>query len=220
MIHNDISRELEGERIKVIFKEAQAIAALHNTITSPRGDYFRRRLLQALEVEQEVSQLEELREAADLRESHRHLNKLLESGLIRTLDGKAGESYVRTELGEKAINVLRALERSIGKAEATKIYEAALGPNSIRLFLRVYGNKKEVDLEKSDVRYTPFEMGRLSLFLPRSIEGISAVDKLNEAGLVSYEDDGFIYVRPRRARAFYQYLRSLIEILQGHQDAG
>ncbi len=220
MIHNDISRELEGGRIKVIFKEAQAIAALHNTITSPRGDYFRRRLLQALEAEQAVSQLEELREAADLRESHRHLNKLLESGLIRTLEGKAGESYVRTELGEKAINALRALERSIGKAESTKIYEAALGPNSIRLFLRVYGNKKEVDLEKSDIRYTPFEMGRLSLFLPRSIEGISAVDKLNEAGLVSYEDDGFIHVRPRTARAFYQYLRPLLEILQGQPDAG
>ncbi len=100
MIHNDISREIEGARIKVIFKEAQAIAALHNTITSPRGDYFRRRLLQALEAEQEVSQLEELREAADLRESHRHLNKLLESGLIRSLDGKAGESYERSKLRE------------------------------------------------------------------------------------------------------------------------
>jgi hypothetical protein len=38
------------------------------------------------------------------------------------------------------------------------------------------------------------------------------MDKLNEAGLVVYRDDGYIYVRPVRARSFYSYLRKLYEI--------
>jgi hypothetical protein len=214
MTNKDIISQLEGEMIKEIFKEAEGIAELHNTITSCRGDYFRRRLLQVLEVEREVSQLEELREGADLRELHRHLNKLLTFNLIRTVQEKAGEKYERTQLGEKAINILRALEQRIGKEEATKIYEAALGPNSVRLFLRIYSQKKEPDLEKLDVRYTPSEIGKLCLFLSRRIEGIAAIDKLSDAALLIYQEDGYIHMPPKKARSFYQYLQQLYKIVK------
>ena len=57
-------------------------------------------------------------------------------------------------------------------------------------------------------------MGRLSLFLPRSVEGISAVDKLNEAGLLVYQADNYIHMPPTKARSFYQYLQDLLEIVK------
>ena len=47
----------------------------------------------------------------------------------------------------------------------------------------------------------------MSLFLPRIIEGISATDKLNEAGLFIYGDDRYCSMPPVKARAFYRYLR-------------
>jgi hypothetical protein len=48
--------------------------------------------------------------------------------------------------------------------------------------------------------------------VPRVIEGISAVDKLNEAGLLVYRDDDHIHMQPTQARGFYQYLRELYAI--------
>ncbi len=47
----------------------------------------------------------------------------------------------------------------------------------------------------------------------RSIEGISSMDKLDDAGLVSYLDDGQIHVNPRRSSAFYAYLKKLYQLL-------
>ena len=47
----------------------------------------------------------------------------------------------------------------------------------------------------------------------RSVEGISSMDKLDDAGLVSYMDDGNIHVNPRRSTAFYSYLRKLYRLL-------
>ena len=168
----------------------------------------------------DTAAVQEMAEGTGLREYRRHLHKLEKLGLIQVEPTAQGEDIVRTPLGEQAVNAIREFERRLGIEEARTLYEASLGTNSIRLFLRTYSSEKGVDWDNLKVRFTPAEIGRLSLFLPRSIEGISAVDKLNEAGLVSYEDDGFIYVRPRRPRAFYQYLRSLIQILQGHPDAG
>lgn len=214
MINKDIIRELEGKRIKEIFKTAEGIAELHNILTSRRGNYFRRQLLQFLELEREASQLDELREKTDLRELHRHLNKLLKFNLIRTVQERDKEKYRRTQLGEKAINSLRALEQGIGKEEATKIYEAALGPNSIRLFLRVYGQKKEPNFEKLEVRYTPSEIGRLCLFLSRRIEGIAAIDKLSDADLLIYQEEGYIHMPAKKARSFYHYLQQLYQIVK------
>ena len=212
--------ELQGELIKEIFARAEEVADLHAAITSSRGDRFRARLLHVLESKMDIATIQAMAEGTGLREYRRHLNKLVKFGLIQEEFSTEGEKIVRTQLGEQAVNTIRELERRLGIDEARALYDASLGPNSIRLFLRVYSSEKGVDWDKLKVRFTPSEIGRLSLFLPRSIEGISAVDKLNEAGLVSYEDNGFIYVRPRRARAFYQYLRSLFQILRGQPDAG
>ncbi len=211
--------ELRGRLIREIFARAEAVADLHAAITSPRGDRFRARLLHVLESKMDTAAIQEMAEETGLREYRRHLNKLVKFGLIRIGSSAEGEEIVRTPLGEQAVNAIREIERRLGIEEARSLYDASLGTNSIRLFLRTYSCEKGVDWDKLKVRFTPAEIGRMSLFLPRSIEGISAVDKLNEAGLVAYEDDGFIYVSPRRARAFYQYLRSLLEILQGHPGA-
>ncbi len=200
---------LEGRVIKEIFKNANTIAPLHQTISSPRGDYFRRRLLQLLGTETNISEIEKLRSEAKLQESQRHINKLLELQLIEL--SREG-SYKRTERGEKAVNALRALETELGKEDARKIFAAFLGPNSIRFFLRVYGSKKEVDLKKKEVKFSPTEIGKLSLFLPRTIEGVAAIDKSSDAGLLVYKENGNIYLDPVKARSFYKYLKLLHQI--------
>lgn len=212
--------DLQGKLIKEIFARAEEIADLHAAITSSRGDRFRARLLHALESKMDRAAIQEMLEGTGLREHRRHLNKLAKFGLIQIKSTAEGEEIVRIPLGEQAVNAIRDLERRLGTKEARLLYNAALGTNSIRLFLRLYSCEKGVEWEKLKVRFTPTEIGRMSLFLPRSIEGISAVDKLNEAGLAAYENNGFIYVRPKRARAFYQYLRSLLGILKARPDAG
>jgi len=208
---DDVIPKLEGEHIKKIFKNAEQIAELHATLTSSRGDFFRMKLLNALEVRLSASDIVKLRDEAGLRGYHRHLNKLLKFNLVQ----KDGDGYVRTELGEEAINTLRELERRISQDAARKIYEASLGPNSIRLFLRVYGHKTEVDFEKREISFTPAEIGRLSFFLPRTIEGISAIDKLSDADILVYKEDNCVYMHPIKARSFYQYLQKLDKILGG-----
>ncbi len=75
--------------------------------------------------------------------------------------------------------------------------------------MRVYSVKKEVDLKKKEVIFSPVEIGKLGLFLPRTIEGIAAIDKLSDAKLLVYKDDGNIYLNPVKARSFYKYLKSL-----------
>ncbi len=214
-----IDNDLQGNLIKKIFVKAGEIADLHAAITSSRGDRFRARLLHALESEVDRAEVQRIAEDAGLREYRRHLNKLAKFGLIQVESAPEGEKVVRTQRGEQAVNALRALERRFGIEEARSLYDASLGTNSIRLFLRIYSCERGVDWDKLKARFTAAEIGRLSLFLPRSIEGISAIDKLNEAGLVAYEDDGFIYMRPKRARGFYQYLGSLLEILKAHAAA-
>lgn len=197
---------LEGDIIKEMFKDADAIAFLHQTISSPRGDYFRRRLLQLFATETNISEIENLRAEAQLQELQRHINKLSELQLISSCKE---DTYKRTEKGEKAVNALRALETELGKEDARKIFTSVLGPNSIRFFLRVYSSKKEVDLKKKEIKFSPAEIGKLSLFLPRTIEGIAAVDKLSDAELLVYKDDGNIHLDPRKARGFYKYLKLL-----------
>lgn len=212
--------DLQGNLIKQIFVRAGEIADLHAAITSSRGDRFRARLLHALESKVDRAEVQKIAEETGLREYRRHLNKLAKFGLTQVESAAEGETIVRTQLGERAINALRALERRLGIEEARSLYDASLGTNSIRLFLRIYSCEKGVDWDKLKARFTPAEIGRLSLFLPRSIEGISAIDKLNEAGIVVYEDDGYIYVHPIRARGFYQYVRALLEILRTNADVG
>ena len=88
-----------------------------------------------------------------------------------------------------------------------------MGVNALRLFLTIFGNNKEPDLVSREVIYTPLEIGQLMRVFARSLEGISSIDKLDDAGLVSYMDDGNIHVNPRRSTAFYAYLRKLYQLL-------
>ena len=120
---------------------------------------------------------------------------------------------MRTGLGEEALNAVRELERKIGEERATVICEAALGVNAIKLFLTIFGDNKEPDLSTREVIYTPLEIGQLIRGFVRNVEGISSMDKLDDAGLVSYLDDGNIHVNPRRSTAFYAYLRKLYHLL-------
>ena len=56
---------------------------------------------------------------------------------------------------------------------------------------------------------TPLEIGQLIRSFSRSVEGIAAIDMLDDAGLISYLEDGGVHVNPRRSTAFYHYLRNL-----------
>ena len=214
------AHELAGRTIKELFHRAEEISRLHSCLTSPRGDYLRLRMLQAMEAPVEEAEIEKFQVESGVQEHIRHLNKLLKDGLISAEGSDSGDWYTRTELGENAVNAVREFQRSIGQEAANAVYLAALGPNSIRLFLRIYGNKQKPTPDNLEVRYTPAEVGRMSLFLPRIIEGVSAVDKLSEAGLVIYGDDGYIYMPAVKARAFYRYLRELFGIVRdnGRRD--
>ena len=200
---------MAGQLIKEVYKNSEDIADLHACLTSPRGDNFRFRLLQSLEVPMPESDMERLRIESGVNEYHRHLNRILGAGLAR-VDETGGESrFIRTELGETAVNSVRSFARRVGEGVAQVVFAAALGPNSIRFFLRIYDDKREPDWDNLQIKYTAAEIGRISLFLPRTIDGISAIDKLNDADLLTYRDDNHIYVQASRARSWYQYLKEL-----------
>lgn len=213
MITDEVAADgLAGELIRDIFGAAETIADLHACLTSPRGDFFRLRLLQQMEIPLGESDVKQLRAESGINEYHRHLHMLMSFTLVvqEAIDGE--QCYVRTSLAERAINAVRELERRLGKEASQAVFSASLGPNSIRLFLKIYGDSRDADWKQLQIRYTPVEIGRLSLFLPRVIEGVSAIDKLNEADLLAYRDDDHIHMHPKKARSFYQYLRELYSI--------
>ena len=123
--------------------------------------------------------IEQLRLDADINEYHRHLNRLLRFGLARIQEAGGTRNDVRTEQGERAVNALREFERRVGADAAQIVYNGSLGPNSIPLFLRICGQPREADWDHRRISYSPAEIGRLGLFLPRTIEGLSAIDNLN-----------------------------------------
>jgi DNA-binding transcriptional ArsR family regulator len=202
--------------LKEVLQRSEEVAELHSTLTSPRGDYFRLRLLQALEDPADEATIKQRRVESGVHEYQRHLNKLLRSGLVSVKEIEGQKKYTRTGLGERAVNAVRELQRSIGKEDARAIYSAALDPNSMRFFLRVYGDKPTAGRANEEITYTLAEVGRLSLFLPRVIDGISAVDKIGEAGLLVYGDDGYVYMPPVKARSFYRFLKELYEIVRAN----
>lgn len=157
--------------------------------------------------------IHQLRVHSGINEHHRHLHRLLRFGLVAELDAAGDLRFSRTDRGEQAINAVRQLERRLGKEAATQAYRAALGPTSMRLFLRVYGDRRDADREHLQVRYTPEELGRLSVFLPRVIDGMSAIDKLNEADRLVYQDDNHIHMQPVKARGFYKCPCELYRVL-------
>lgn len=216
--YEQTEHHLPGTVIKDIYKQAEQIARLHATITSPRGEFFRQKLLQLLADGLTAEEILQLTKEFGLEESRRHINKFLDAGFIALADLDGKEGYARTALGEEAINALRELERKIGPEKAKAIYMAALGPNSLRLFLRVYSHQSDGASVDTDIIYTPLEIGQLSAFLPRTIEGLAAIDKLDDAGLVSYLEDGNIHVNPRRCVAFYQYLKGLYKLIENEPN--
>ena len=201
--------KVAGRLIKQVYRNADHIADLHACLTSPRGDNFRFRLLQVLEAPMRESEVERLRIESGINEYHRHLNRILSAGLARVEETGGERKYLRTELGETAVNSVRSFARRVGEPVAQVVFAAALGTNSIRFFLRIYDDRREPDWDNLQIRYTAAEIGRLSFFLPRTIDGISAVDKLNDADLLTYRDDNHIYVQASRARSWYQYLKEL-----------
>lgn len=205
---------LEGAAIKKIFQNAEVVAELHSVLTSSRGQYFRLKILQYLRNGLTLEEVERLRKEFGVEESERHLNKFLKFNLIQETK-LAGElrGYIRTLAGEEALNIARELERKIGEDRAKRVFEAALGPNSVKLFLTIFGNAKEPDFTSREIIYTPLEIGQLARLFTRSVEGISSIDKLDDAGLVSYLEDGNIHVNPRRSTAFYYYLKNLYQLL-------
>ena len=212
MSDEGVSNELVGKTIKDIFNSAEQTAELHGCLTSPRGDNFRLRLLHSMAIPLDEPAIERLRVDSGAEEYHRHLNMLLRFSLVQK-DPDGNRLYVRTALGETAINAVRQFERRAGSEFTQAVYSAALGPNSIRLFLRVYGDPREAKWDDLRITYTPVEIGRLCRFLPRTIDGISAIDKLSEAGLLVYEDDNQVHMQPSKARSFYQYLHELYGII-------
>ena len=206
---------LEGVIIKNIYRNLASVAELHSVLTSPRGKYLHRRLLHAMREKLSYDEIERLCKEYDVEESDRHINRLTKWQLIEpatTPEGVAG--YVRTELGEEALNTVREMERKIGEEKAEVICRSALGVNAMKMFLTIFGNNKEADLFTREVTYTPLEIGQLIRGFVRNVEGISSLDKLDDAGIVSYLDDGNIHVNPRRSTAFYGYLKKLYELLE------
>ena len=204
----------KGQVIKKILQQVDDVARFHAVLTSPRREYWRRRFLHALKTPLSFDQLERLRKQAGVEEYQRHLKKLVKCGMARPVlsDGEI-TGYVRTQIGEAALNAVSELEREIGEERARAITEAPLGSDGIKLFLTIFGDNKEPDFTTREIVYTPLEIGQLIRSFSRSVEAFSTIDMLDDAGLVSYLDDGGIHVNPRRSTAFYHYLKNLYLLL-------
>jgi len=195
-----------SSRFEQVYAQSERLAELHAVLTSPRGDHFRARLLQQVHTRLEDSDLDQLRRDSKLTEYERHIHKLAQFDLIdEKLDGCCIH-YERTPRGEQAINTLRELERRVGTETASQIYDASLGVNSIRLFLKLYDVDHTPNVPGQDIIFQPSEIGRICRLLPRTVEGYAALDKLNDAGLLSCRDDNVFVFAAVKARAVYQYL--------------
>ncbi len=204
----------DGTLIEKVLEHVVEVAELHAVLTSPRRQYLRRRLLQSLRTAMTIDEIEGLRTEVGAREYERHIHKFLRWGLVRAVSsGDEVTGYVRTGLGEDGLNTVRELQRKVGDERARSIAESGLGSNAIKLFLTIFGNPKEVDLTTREILYSPLEIGQLVRVFSRSVEGVSAIDKLDDAGLISYLEDGNVHVNPRRSTAFYHYLRNLYFLL-------
>ena len=202
-----------SSQFEEVYAQSERIAELHAVLTSPRGDHFRARLLQQAHTRLNDSDLEQLRRESKLTEYERHIHKLAQFDLIdERLEGRSIH-YQRTPRGEEAINTLRELERRVGTETTANIYDASLGVNSIRLFLKLYDVDRTPSFPGGDITFQPSEIGRICLFLPRTIEGYAAMDKLNDAGLLTCRDDNCFVFAAVKARAVYQYLTSLLKLI-------
>ena len=133
MAGESVADQLAGVTIKELFGHAGAVAELHACLTSGRGENFRLRLLQAMEVPLDRQAIERLRIEANVNEYHRHLNRLIKFGLVNVQEIDGSTLYVRSELCETAVNAVRGFERKIGTEVAHGGDAAALGAHALRL---------------------------------------------------------------------------------------
>ena len=192
----------DGLLIKKVLEHVVEVAELHAVLNSPRRQYLRRRLLQSLRSAMTIDEIDGLRREFGAQEYERHIHKFLRWGLVK-----------QVATGEGGLNTVRELQRKVGEERATSIAEAGLGSNAIKLFLTIFGNPKELDLTTREIVYTPLEIGQLIRIFSRCVEGVSAIDKLDDARLTSYLEDGNVHVNPRRSTTFYHYLRNLYFLL-------
>jgi len=202
------AKKLEGKVIRRIFRRAERVAGLHAGLVSGADNYFRRRFLESLGDGLSERQLRNLATTDGLVNLDRDIGQLLDLGLIEESRLYGVERYRRTALADQSLDALYTLERKLGDQEARQIYDADLGSNSIRLFLRIYGSKRPYPERGLQESYSLLEMGKMSLFLPRTTDRYSAMDKLDQAGLMT-SDDSVFRVPPVKARSFYQYLSEL-----------
>ncbi|MFT7183919.1 MAG: hypothetical protein ACI9QC_000244 [Oceanicoccus sp.] len=207
--------DLRGEEIHGIFAHAEEIAGMHSALTSSRGDYFKKRLLSKLSKPLEEKMVREFAEKSGIKDYKRHVHQLVKCGFVeqKSSSDKMWYTYRRTYNGEEAMAFVSKLERKFGTGRVKDLFKASLGINSTRLFLKVYSSTPKAFNGEKDIVYSPLEIGQMTSFLPRTIEGISASDKLDGGGLVSYMEDGNVHVNPRRSTAFYQYLKGLYSLL-------
>ena len=204
----------DGTFIEKVLKHVVEVAELLSVLSSPRRQYLRRRLLQSLRSPMTIDEIEGFRMEFGAQEYERHIHKFLRWGLVEPVTSDEDViGYVRTSLGEEGLNIVRELQRKVGEEQAKSIADAGLGSDAIKLFLTIFGNPKEVDLSTREILYTPLEIGQLMRIFTRTVEGVSAIDKLDDAGLTTYLEDGNVHINPRRSTAFYHYLRNLYFLL-------
>ncbi len=197
-------------RLKAVLQSAEKVASLHLTLTSRRGQFFPHRLLNLVTGTVAVGEVESLRRQVGVTEAEPHLQKFLEHRLIEVVATREQKGYRHTSSGQEAVNAVHELEERIGADRAEQIFRCCLDKNSIQLFLKVYGSRD--GREGDTVIYTALEIGRIAVFLSRTMEGISSIEKLDATGLVTYLEDGTVCMNLREATAFYHYLSSLFGI--------
>lgn len=203
----------DERKIRALDRRAAKLANLHTIISSPRGEFFRFRLLQILEVEKSMAELIELKKKEPIKELGRHLQMLQETFLIAETITDGKRTFKRTTKGEAAINAIRALGRRVGEETFSSILHANFDANCIRLFLRAYGYKKELNIKKPHIEFTPYEVGKIAMFLDQNVLETSVIDKLNSAGILEYIDDGMIRMNSQKAQAIFQYWVDLYRII-------
>lgn len=207
----------DSKKKKEILKQLKEIVEIHRALTLNGNDFFQLELLTFLEKERTLEKLEEFKEEHSNPHLLLHLNELRELGMIREIKKEKKRCFSRTEKGERALAILQGFRKKVGEKSFAKILKARLGSGSLGLFLRVYGLKRRPKFKQNKgyfIEFSPRKIGRVAQNLPNGIEAVSAIDRLDEAGLLIYqEEDNKIVTNCVESRAFFQYLERLEQLL-------
>lgn len=212
-LENNQTQPKKDKRIRTLLRRCKELANVHAIITSPRGDFYRFRLLQTLEVEMSLEDLIAQKENEPVEEVVRHLTMLQEHSLVAETVTIGKTVYKRTTNGERAVNAFRALARRLGEEGSSKIVHAEFGVNTISFFLRAYSSQKEIDIRKPVIEFTLFEIADMLRLTPRTVEGAAVLDKLANGEILVYPNGGNAQMNPHKARALFQYLDDLHGVL-------